>query len=88
MEGLQIKTTTKKNVNVLQHILGYLKKQLSSEERQDILNVIADYHQELVPLIVPITLLRHYIYKNNIKYIKDQIYLNPHPKELMLRNHV
>jgi uncharacterized protein YbgA (DUF1722 family)/uncharacterized protein YbbK (DUF523 family) len=88
MEGLQIKTTTKKNVNVLQHILGYLKKQLSSTERQDIISVIDDYHQELVPLIVPVTLLRHYIYKHNVEYIKDQIYLNPHPKELMLRNHV
>jgi uncharacterized protein YbgA (DUF1722 family)/uncharacterized protein YbbK (DUF523 family) len=88
MEGLQIKTTTKKNVNVLQHILGYLKKQLISAERQDILNVIDDYHQDLLPLIVPITLLRHYIYKHDVQYIKDQIYLNPHPKELMLRNHV
>jgi uncharacterized protein YbgA (DUF1722 family)/uncharacterized protein YbbK (DUF523 family) len=88
MEGLQIKTTTKKNVNVLQHILGYLKKQLSSAERQDILKIIDDYHQELIPLIVPITLLRHYIYKFSIEYIKDQVYLNPHPKELMLRNHV
>jgi uncharacterized protein YbgA (DUF1722 family) len=88
MESLQIKTTTKKNVNVLQHILGYLKKQLGSAERQDILKVIDDYHQELVPLIVPVTLLKHYIYKFNIEYIKDQIYLNPHPKELMLRNHV
>ncbi len=88
MEGLAVKTTPKKNANVLQHLLGYLKKQLGPREKQDIVGVIDDYRNELVPLIVPITLLRHYIEKYEIDYVRDQVYLHPHPKELMLRNHV
>lgn len=88
MEALTIKTTTKKNVNVLHHIFGYLKDFLTPSDKQYILNIIEDYHKELIPLIVPITLLKHYIEKHNIEYIKDQTYLSPHPKELMLRNHV
>lgn len=88
MEALSLKTTTKKNVNVLHHIFGYLKEFLTPTDKQSILNVIEDYHEELVPLVVPITLLKHYVEKHNIDYIKDQVYLNPHPKELMLRNHV
>lgn len=88
MEALTYKTTRRKNTNVLQHILGFLKKDLNSDEKADIIRVIDDYHAELVPLIVPLTLLRHYVYIHNIEYIKDQVYLNPHPKELMLRNHV
>ncbi|HDS00827.1 MAG TPA: DUF1722 domain-containing protein [candidate division Zixibacteria bacterium] len=88
MEGLGYKTTAKKNVNVLHHILGYLKTNLTSSEKKDILQVIDDYHKELTPLVVPLTLLRHYVTIHDIEYIKDQIYLTPHPKELMLRNHV
>jgi uncharacterized protein YbgA (DUF1722 family)/uncharacterized protein YbbK (DUF523 family) len=88
MEGLVVKSTVAKNVNVLQHIMGYLKRQLGSDEKKDILEVIEDYHHHLVPLIVPIALIRHYIRKYEIDYIANQIYLNPHPKELMLRNHV
>lgn len=88
MEALACKTSRRKNTNVLQHILGFLKKELTTPEKQDIIQVIDDYHASLVPLVVPITLLRHYVYKHNIEYIKDQVYLNPHPKELMLRNHV
>ncbi|MBN1211848.1 MAG: DUF523 and DUF1722 domain-containing protein [candidate division Zixibacteria bacterium] len=86
--ALTYKTTTRKNVNVLQHILGFLKKHLTDFEKRDILRVIEDYHKEMVPLIVPLTLLRHYLEKYEVAYIRDQVYLNPHPKELMLRNHV
>lgn len=88
MKALRTKTTTKKNVNVLHHIMGYLKEKLGSTEKQDILAVIEDYHRGLLPLIVPLTLVRHYIDKHQVEYIRDQVYLNPHPKELMLRNHV
>jgi len=88
MEGLKVKTTTKKNVNVLHHILGFLRGHLIDSERKDILEIIEDYHKELVPLIVPLTLVRHYIRKYGVEYISNQVYLNPHPKELMLRNHV
>jgi uncharacterized protein YbgA (DUF1722 family)/uncharacterized protein YbbK (DUF523 family) len=88
MEGLKVKGTTKKNVNVLQHIMGYLKQHLTRDEKQSINSVIEDYHQELVPLVVPLTLIKHYVRKFDVGYIADQVYLNPHPRELMLRNHV
>jgi uncharacterized protein YbgA (DUF1722 family)/uncharacterized protein YbbK (DUF523 family) len=87
MEALKTKSTVKKNVNVLYHIMGFLKNYLSQYEKTDLQNVIKDYHSGQVPLIVPLTLIKHHLYKNNIEYIKDQTYLNPHPKELMLRNH-
>ncbi len=88
MEGLQFLATVKKNTNVLQHMAGYFKQWLSSDEKQELQGVITNYHRELVPLIVPITLLRHYVRKYSAEYLKQQVYLNPHPLELMLRNHV
>ena len=88
MEGLSVKTTAKKNTNVLHHILGFLKEHLSSQEKQDVADSIEDFRKELVPIVVPLTLLRHYVKKHQIVYIADQVFLQPHPKELMLRNHV
>jgi len=88
MEALAVKTTPPKNVNVLHHILGFLKNDLAADDKKYVLDVIDDYGDELVPLIVPLTLVRNYIRKYNVEYIADQTYLNPHPKELMLRNHV
>lgn len=88
MEGLQLLATVRKNTNVLQHMAGYFKKQLSVDEKQELQEVITNYHKELVPLIVPITLLQHYVRKYNAGYLKQQAYLNAHPLELMLRNHV
>lgn len=88
MAGLKMRSTTKKNVNVLHHILGFLKKELSADDKKYILQQIDDYQNYLVPLVVPLTLIKHYVYKYDIEYIKNQVYLNPHPKELMLRNHV
>ena len=87
IEGLQFLATVKKNTNVLQHMAGYFKKWLSSDEKQELQDVITNYHRQLVPLIVPITLLRHYVRRYNVEYLKQQVYLNPHPLELMLRNH-
>jgi uncharacterized protein YbgA (DUF1722 family) len=88
MEGLRFLATAKKSTNVLQHMAGYFKKQLSFDEKQELQDVITNYHRELVPLIVPITLLQHYVRKYDMEYLKQQVYLNPHPLELMLRNHV
>jgi uncharacterized protein YbgA (DUF1722 family)/uncharacterized protein YbbK (DUF523 family) len=88
MEGLGYLATTKKNTNVLQHMAGYFKEQLSQDEKQELHDVIGQYHQGLVPLIVPVTLFRHYVRKYRIAYLQRQYYLNPHPLELMLRNHV
>jgi uncharacterized protein YbgA (DUF1722 family) len=88
MEGLQLLATPKKNTNVLQHMAGYFKDKLSAEEKQEMQEVITSYHDGLVPLIVPVTLLRHYVRKYKESYLIRQVYLNPHPLELMLRNHV
>jgi uncharacterized protein YbgA (DUF1722 family) len=88
MEALRLKTTFKKNMNVLQHIMGYFKKQLSPDEKQELIEIIQQYRQEHVPLIVPVTLLNHYVRKYKQPYLAQQIYLNPHPIALKLRNHV
>ncbi len=88
MEALQLKATPKKNANVLQHMMGYFKEQLSADEKQELLEVIDHYRQEYIPLIVPITLIQHYVRKYDQPYLKEQVYLNPHPLELQLRNHV
>ncbi len=88
MEALQLKTTPKKNANVLMHMMGYFREQLSSDEKQELLEVIENYRQEYIPLIVPITLINHYVRKYDQPYLKQQVYLNPHPLELQLRNHV
>ena len=88
MEALQLRTTPKKNANVLQHMLGYFKDQLSPDEKQEMLGIIDQYRQGLFPLIVPLTLMGHYVRKYDQPYLQEQYYLNPHPVELQLRNHV
>jgi uncharacterized protein YbgA (DUF1722 family)/uncharacterized protein YbbK (DUF523 family) len=88
MDGLRLIATVKKQTNVLQHIMGYFKKQISADEKQELLEIIDNYHRQLVPLIVPITLLTHYVRKYGEPYLEHQHYLHPHPMELMLRNHV
>jgi len=88
MEALAARATIKKHVNVLQHIMGFFKKQLAAAEKRELLGVIGDYAAGLVPLVVPITLINHYVARFDMAYVRDQIYLKPHPKELMLRNHV
>ena len=88
MEALSVKSTTKKHSDVLFHILGFLKKIINSEQKSDIIKSIERYKEGVYPLIVPITLLKHYISIHKISYIKDQIYLHPYPYNLSLRNHV
>jgi uncharacterized protein YbgA (DUF1722 family)/uncharacterized protein YbbK (DUF523 family) len=87
IETLRLKTTVKKNMNVLEHILGYFKAQLSADEKQEMLEIFDRYRREFVPLIVPVTLLNHYVRKFDQPYLKQQVYLNPHPVALKLRNH-
>lgn len=88
MEALKVKATVKKHVNVLQHLAGHLKRYLNAEQRADLQDTIHDYHRQLSPLAVPLTLIKHYVRTQKIPYLEDQVYLHPHPKELMLRNHV
>ncbi len=87
MEALKLKTTIKKNANVLQHMMGYFKEQLSSDEKQELLEIIGDYRKGHVPLVVPVTLVNHYVRKYQEKYLDQQTYLRPHPIALQLRNH-
>lgn len=88
MDILNLKTTVKKHVNVLQHIMGYFKKELTRDEKQELLDIIQKYADHYIPLIVPIVLLQHYVRKYQNPYLLEQWYLNPHPDELKLRNHV
>jgi uncharacterized protein YbgA (DUF1722 family) len=88
MKALELKTTPKKNTNVLQHMMGYFKKDLTSDEKQELLEIIQEYKEGYVPLIVPVTLMNHYVRKYGEHYLAKQTYLRPHPTELQLRNHV
>ncbi|MGC3973281.1 MAG: DUF523 and DUF1722 domain-containing protein [Nitrospira sp.] len=88
MQALAVRATVRKHVNVLHHILGHFTERLAAQEKAELLGVIGDYHQGLTPLIVPLTLIKHYVQIFDVEYIREQVYLNPHPKELMLRNHV
>ena len=86
-KALRLKATVKKHVNVLQHIMGYFKKVLSADEKAEILELFGLYSSGGVPLIVPVTILNHYVRKYGESYLAGQYYLNPHPAELGLRNH-
>ncbi len=87
MDALALAATVRKNVNVLPHSMGYFKKVLTADEKAELTEVIVQYHQGLVPLIVPVVLLRHHARKYAEPYLLRQLYLNPYPAELMLRNH-
>jgi uncharacterized protein YbgA (DUF1722 family)/uncharacterized protein YbbK (DUF523 family) len=88
MKALAVHATVRKNTNVLMHVMGYFKKNLSVAEKDEMSGLIGQYHSGLVPLVVPLTLLGHYINKFDQEYLASQVYLSPCPAELMLRNHV
>jgi uncharacterized protein YbgA (DUF1722 family)/uncharacterized protein YbbK (DUF523 family) len=86
MEALALKATPGRNANVLNHAAGHLKDLIEPAARQDLARTIDDYRTGLVPLVVPVTLLAHYVRLLDVEYLAGQTYLEPHPKELMLRN--
>jgi uncharacterized protein YbgA (DUF1722 family)/uncharacterized protein YbbK (DUF523 family) len=86
MQLLQRKATRKTNTNVLMHLQGYLKKQLQPQEKSSLGSVIEHYRQGIVPLIVPVTLLKHYFSVFPDPYINRQSFWQPYPDELSLRN--
>lgn len=88
MRTLARPATTARHTNVLMHMAGHLKKLVDPASRQELADCIDDYRRELVPLIVPVTLLRHHVRVHGVAYLAGQTYLDPHPRELMLRNHV
>jgi uncharacterized protein YbgA (DUF1722 family) len=87
MDCLKYKATPRKNANVLYHMTGYFKKQLEPDEKQELVELIENYRQGYYPLVVPLTLIKHYVRKYRQPYLNDQYYLSPHPIELKLRNH-
>lgn len=87
MEALRLTATPRKHTNVLMHMMGYLKKFLTADEKQELLKIIRQYQQGKVPRTVPLTLLSHYVRKYAVPYLTDQVYLHPHPEELMVMNH-
>ena len=88
MSALTVIATPRRHTNVLQHMAGYFKECLDTSSKAELGTAIDDYRRGLVPLVVPMTLLRHYVRVHRVKYLAGQLYLAPHPKELMLRNHV
>lgn len=88
MDALKIRATRGNHVNVLQHIQGYLKTSLDADDKQELVQTIANYHQGLLPLIVPITLLNHYFRKFPDAYISNSWYMNPYPAEMKLQNEI
>ncbi|MEW6668951.1 MAG: DUF523 and DUF1722 domain-containing protein [Thermodesulfobacteriota bacterium] len=88
LESLRLRTTVKKNANVLYRLMGYFKKNLSEDEKQELLEIIGRYRAGNIPLVVPVTLSHHYVRKYKQPCLAEQTYLNRHPVELQLRNHV
>jgi uncharacterized protein YbgA (DUF1722 family) len=89
MEQLSLVATVRKHTNVLQHLMGYLKDRLDAGDKAELLDVIEKYRQGYLPLIVPLTLMRHHLRRSEVpEWVTRQVYLNPYPSELMLRNHV
>lgn len=87
LEALGHHATPGRNANVLKHIAGYFRRRLDSGERQELSETVENYRTGLFPLIVPVTLINHYVLKYDDPYLKQQTYLRPHPLELKLRNH-
>jgi uncharacterized protein YbgA (DUF1722 family)/uncharacterized protein YbbK (DUF523 family) len=87
-EALSGKPTPKKVADVLLHMVGHLRKMLARDEKEELLEAVRQYRERRIPLIVPITLVGHYVRKYRVDYLARQVILDPHPAELLLRNHV
>ena len=86
MKALKKCATRRTHTNVLQHISGYLKQSISPEDKQEVQQLIGQYLHGIVPLVVPLTLLKHHFRLHPDPYISRQVYLQPHPENLSLRN--
>ena len=88
MQTLKKPATRTRHANVLQHLSGFLKQNLDAADKRELLESIDNYRRGRVPLLVPITLLRHHLRCYPQPYLSEQYYLAPHPDELMLRNQI
>lgn len=85
MQTMSIRASRKNNTNVLMHLQGYFKKELESPQKQELALIIQDYNQGLLPLLSPITLIKHHLGIHANEYLAKQSFLNPYPQELRLR---
>ena len=88
MASLARLATPGRHSDVMMHAVGHFKRLIQPADRDELLAAIEDHRRGIVPLVVPITLLRHHVRRHDVGYLKDQTYLDPHPRELSLRNHV
>jgi len=88
MATLALPATTRRQTNVLMHMAGHLKDRVDAASKQELAACIEDYRTGIIPLVVPLTLIRHHVRAHAVEYLAGQVYLEPHPRELMLRNHV
>lgn len=86
MNILSQRAGRKRHVNVLQHLMGFLRSKLDVEDRAEMQDTIEAYGNGQYPLVVPIKMLQHHFRRNPHPFVERQVYLNPHPRELMLRN--
>ena len=88
MHAMRKLASRAKHTNTLQHASGHLKKLLDTFSRKELSDIIENYRAGLIPLVVPLTLIRHHARRLEVNYLLDQHYLQPELEELMLRNHV
>lgn len=88
MQALRQPATRKRHTNVLMHVMGYLKKVLTSGEKQQLREILDNYRKGQIPLIVPITLFKHHLRRDPDPYIEKRYYMDPYPQDLMLRNNL
>lgn len=88
MEALTHHATRRGNTNVIMHLRGYLKEHLNTQDKHELSQLIDSYKAGMVPLVVPLTLLKHHLLKLDNPYLKSQTFWSPHPERLGLRNHI
>jgi uncharacterized protein YbgA (DUF1722 family)/uncharacterized protein YbbK (DUF523 family) len=88
MKSLAARSSRKRHTNVLMHVMGFLKNRIDSDDKQEMIEVMDSYRLGQVPLIVPVTLMKHHLRRFPDDYISSQFYMNPYPEELMLRNSI
>jgi uncharacterized protein YbgA (DUF1722 family)/uncharacterized protein YbbK (DUF523 family) len=88
MAALAKPAAVRRQVNTLHHLCGFLKKELDADEKRELLDVIDQYRQGIVPLVTPLTLLSHHLRRIDNRWVGKQVYLDPYPRELALRSHL
>ena len=86
MTALKRRATRGRHANVLEHLFGFVSRHLDAPDRVEMVEILADYRAGLLPRLVPVTLLKHHFRRHPSPYVERQVYLDPHPKELLLRN--